>query len=117
MWRTFSDRSKGGALSKGVTSEGAILLDETFHVHIIECCLPGDDKSDLSKLSSEEKTVGMAEGAFGGTNINLGEERGGLDMVMVSYIMSMYLWRIAWPLIPPKCSLGLSLMISTTGKP
>ena len=50
-------------------------LDKTFQVHITESCLPGDNRSDLSKLSSEEKTVGVAEDAFGGTNINVGEEQ------------------------------------------
>jgi len=69
------DRSKGGVLSKGVTSEGTILLDKAFHAHILQRCLLGDDKSDLSELGGEKEAVGMAESVFWGTNINVGEER------------------------------------------
>ena len=79
------DRSKGRVLSKGVTSEGAILLDEAFHAHILERRLLGDDKSDLSELGGEKEAVGMAESIFGGTNINVGEERKSLDMAVLVY--------------------------------
>jgi hypothetical protein len=77
------DRSKGGVLSKGVTSEGTISLNETFHAHILERCLLGDDESDLSELSGEKEAIGMAESIFGGANINVGEEREGLDMAIL----------------------------------
>ena len=77
------DRDKGGVLSKRVTSTGTILLDEAFHVHILECYLLGDDKSDLSELGGKKEVIGMAESVFGGVNINVGEERESLDMAVL----------------------------------
>ena len=77
------DRSKGGVLSKGVTREGTIPLNETFYAHILECRLLGDDKSDLSELGGEKEAIGMAESVFGGTNINVGKEGKSLDMAVL----------------------------------
>jgi hypothetical protein len=77
------DRSEGRIFSKGVTSEGTILLDEALHAHILERRLLSDDKSNLSELGSEEKTVGVAESVLGSTNIDVGEERESLDMAVL----------------------------------
>ena len=69
------DRSKGRIFSKGVTSEGTILLDEALQAHVLERHLLSDDKSDLSELGSEKGAVGVTESVHGSTNINVGEKR------------------------------------------
>ena len=78
-----SDRSKGRVLSKRKISEGAILLDETLHPHVLKCCFLCGDESDLSKLSGEEKTIGIAEGVLGVRTLMSAKEREGLDVAIL----------------------------------
>jgi hypothetical protein len=81
------DRSKGRIFSKGVTSEGTILLDEALHAHILESRLLSDDKSNPSELGSGKEAVGVTESVLGSTNINVGEKRESLDMAVLVHLI------------------------------
>ena len=77
------NRGEGRILAERVSGERAVALDDTVRTHILECCLFGDDERDLSELGGKEKTVGVAESILEGAEVDVGEERKRLDIVVL----------------------------------
>jgi hypothetical protein len=58
-------------------------LHKSFHAHIFECGLLGDNKRNLGKLSGEKQAIRKAKGVFWRPNIDVNEKRECLDIAIL----------------------------------
>jgi hypothetical protein len=96
------DRGEGGVLSKRVTGEDAVVLDESLGAHVFESGLwekksargeekakdettnlLGDDEGDLSEMGRVEETSGRRESVTRSAEVDVAEERERLDVAVL----------------------------------
>lgn len=79
----IDDRSKSRIFAERATSEGRVVLDEALGAHINERSVLSDDEGDLSRLGGEDETGRMAKRITRGAEVDIREEREGLDAAVL----------------------------------
>ena len=69
-----------------MTSEGRLLLDESFGAHVLESSTFSNDECDLSELCGEEKTRWVAEGVALSTNVDIAKRGRVLTLPSLSIV-------------------------------
>ena len=75
-----------------MTSEGTILLDKAFEMHVLERGLLSDGKGNLRKLGCKKKARRVTESVLGSANIDVTEERKSLDIPVLIHWVVWGVW-------------------------
>ncbi|RUP46911.1 LOW QUALITY PROTEIN: hypothetical protein BC936DRAFT_146379 [Jimgerdemannia flammicorona] len=70
----IADGSQGGVLTKGVTSERAVLLDQSLGAHVFESRFLHQREGRLRELRGRQETAGGLEGVKSGALVDIGEQ-------------------------------------------